>query len=158
MLSRRATLQATLSLLAGTFSGCTSSILSNRHPILNCIEIINVDTQSYTVHLRVDYENEEILSDSYTIDGREEDGRVQQQWIPQEWPDKAGQYRVHMRMDTNSDWATIESEEELGEYAIQIAYRIGSDGNGIPFWETIDADDSERDCGESLANQIEIGG
>jgi len=158
MPSRRATLQATLPLLAGTLSGCTASVPSNRHPRLNCLELINLDTRAHTVRLRVEYENEEILSDPYTIDGREEDGRAQQRWIPQEWPDGPGPFRVHFRMNTHSEWVTIESEEELGEYAIQIAYRIGSDGHGIPFWETRDADDDERGCSKSLANSIEIDG
>lgn len=158
MISRRATLRATFPLLAGTLSGCTASAFSNRHPRLNCIELINLDTESNTVHLRVEYENGEMFSDSYTIDGREEDGRVKQRWIPQELPDETGQFRVHFRMDTHSEWVTIESEEELGEYAIQIAYRIDSDGHGIPFWETRDADHDERGCSESLANPIEIDG
>lgn len=156
MLSRRATLRATVPLLAGTLSGCTASVFSNRHPRLNCIELINLDTQSHTVHLRVEYEGEEILSDSYIIDGREENGRTQQRWIPQEWPGEAGQFRVHFRMDTHSEWVTIESEEELGEYGIQIAYRIDTEGHGIPLWETRDADDTEQGCSESLANPIEI--
>ncbi len=61
-------------------------------------------------------------------------------------------------MGMRSEWITIESGEELGEYAIQIAYRIGSDGHGIPFWETRDSDDDERGCSESLANPIETDG
>ena len=150
MLSRRAVLQTTTPLFASLLSGCTSSILSSGHPILNCVEIVNVDTQPHTVHIRVEYESEEILTNSYTIDGREEGGRDQQKWIPQEWPEESEQFRVQMRMDTHSDWVTIESEEEWGEYAIQIAYWIGSDGNGIPVWETIDADNYDHDCGESL--------
>ncbi|WP_083857017.1 hypothetical protein [Natrinema limicola] len=159
MPSRRATLQATLPLLAGTLSGCTASVFSDRHPRLSCLELINLDTKLHTVYLRVEYKNEEILSDSYTIDGREDgDARIQQRWIPQEWPDETGQFRVHFRMDTRSEWVTIESEEELGEYAIQIAYRIDSDGHGIPFWETRDADDDERGCSESLANSVETAG
>ncbi|QRV14981.1 hypothetical protein JMJ58_19045 [Haloterrigena salifodinae] len=152
MLSRRAILRTPLPLLTGAISGCISSRLSDNHPILNCIEVVNADTKPHTVHLRVDYENEELFSNSYAIDGREGGGRIQQQWIPREWPDEAGQFRVHVRMDTRSDWVTIESAEELGAYAIQIAYRVGSDGNGIPLWETIDANDYERDCGRSLAS------
>lgn len=154
MFSRRATLRATFPLLAGTLSGCTASALSKGHPRLNCIELINLDSQAHTVRLRIEYENEEILSDSYTIDGREDDGPAQQRWIPRGWPDETGPFRVHFRMNTHSEWVTIESEEELGEYAIQIAYRIGSDGHGIPLWETRDADDDERGCSESLANPI----
>lgn len=158
MLSRRATLQSTAPLIAGLFSGCTSAILSRGHPILSCIEIVNGDTQSHTVHIRIEYENEEVLSNSYTIDGREENGQDQQKWIPQEWPDKSDQFRVHMRMDDDDDWVTFESKEELGEYAVHIAYWIGSDGNGIPAWETID-DDYTRGCDESImANPTKIEG
>ncbi|ELY31247.1 hypothetical protein C500_06586 [Natrialba magadii ATCC 43099] len=124
-------------------------------PILSCIEIVNVDNQSHTVHIRVEYENEEVLFNSYTIDGREENGQDQQKWISQDWPDKPSQFRVHMRMDADEDWITFESEEKLGEHAIQIAYWIGSDGNGIPVWEPINTDDYTQDCNESImANPV----
>ncbi|WP_049929096.1 hypothetical protein [Halopiger goleimassiliensis] len=157
MRSRRTTLQATTPLLASLLSGCVSSVLSTDHPLLGCIEIVNGDTRPHTVHVRVEYEDEEILSKSYTIDGRGEDGRDQVKWIPRQWPDEPGQFRVHLRMDTHSEWVTIESEEELGEYAMQIAYRIDSDGHGIPVWETIDADEYTRECDESIvANPITV--
>lgn len=151
MVSRRTILSAVVPSLFASFSGCASLVRSNNQPILSCIEIINVDHHSHTVHLRIDYEGEEILSDSHTIEARKKSGPLQHQWVQQNWPDEPGHFRVHMRMDTDSEWVTINSKKESDEYALQIAYWIGGDGNGIPFSEAIDSEEYVQNCHESIA-------
>ncbi|PGF14633.1 hypothetical protein CP556_20140 [Natrinema sp. CBA1119] len=127
-----------------------SSNYSSNQSVLSYIEIANADNQPHTIHVRVDYENEEIFSDSYVIKGRNESGPLQHQWINQDWPDEPGHFRVHMRMDRNSEWITVDSKEASDEYALQIAYWIGGDGSGIPYWETIDFESYEEGRQESI--------
>ncbi|WP_245800541.1 hypothetical protein [Natrinema saccharevitans] len=131
-------------------SGCISSIYSSSQSVLSCIEIASADTQSHTIHVRVDYENEEIFSNSYDIENRNESGPLQHQWIDQDWPDEPGHFRVHMRMDGDSEGTTVDSKEVSDEYALQVAYWIGRDGSGIPYWETIDSESYEEDRKESI--------
>jgi hypothetical protein len=149
-------MSTTISTLFASLSGCVSSISPSNQSILSCIEIANADTQSHTVHVRVDHEGEEILSDSYIIKSRKESGSLQHQWIKQDWPDKPGYFRIHMRMDRDSEWSTVDSGEMSDKYAFQVAYWIGGDGSGIPFWETIAFEDYEGEYQGSIVVPSEV--
>lgn len=150
MVSRRTLLAGATPSMTFSLSGCVSAVLSNEDSILNCIEIVSASSTSHTVHLRIDYEGDEVLSDSYQIDGRRENGPFQHRWITQNWSVDLGHFRVHTRMDSHSEWVTIDSEEESESGAYHIVYWIGSDGNGIPYWETVDLDNRDRQCNTSL--------
>lgn len=158
MVSRRTLLAGATTSMTFSPSGCVSAVLSNDDSILNCIEIVSASSTPHTVHLRIDYEGEEVLSDSYHIDGSRENGPHQHRWITQDWPADPGHFRVHTRMESHSEWVTIDCEEESESSAYHIAYWIGSDGNGIPHWETADIDTREQQCNSSLhAGSIMIG-
>lgn len=156
MVSRRALLAGVSSSVTISLAGCASAVLRSENSVLNCIEVVSASNTPHTVHLRVDYEGDEVYADSYSIDGSRMGESLQYQWIPRSWPDDPGHFRVHMRMDHHTEWVTIDSEEESGESAYQIAYWIGPDGNGIPHWETVDLDDREQQCNSSLHDLVTV--
>lgn len=129
-----------------SFSGCVSTVLSADHPILNCLELSNRHDEPHTVHLRVHFDGDEVVSDSYELAARQEAEPISNEWVTQTWADQPGRFRIQARLDNETEWKTFDSEGRSGDLAYAVMYRIDSDGYGA-FWKNAaNADTRERQC------------
>lgn len=145
-MNRRQFLAGTAILPALSLSGCTSTIFPTDHPLLNCLELMNLHDEPHTIHVRVDFDGEEVVSHSYQLDAKQEPGPISHEWVAQTWPDQPGRFRIRARIDDETDWKTFDSEGRSGDHAYSVWYRIDRDEYGAFWGNTAAIDERESQC------------
>ncbi|MFP8951774.1 hypothetical protein ACLI4Z_02205 [Natrialbaceae archaeon A-arb3/5] len=90
--------------------------------------IDNADTTEYEVDFRVEWNDELVHDQTYSLDARKDnESQMPGKYIERTWPNSPGQFAIQARLN-GGEWKTIEPADEGNPDCLSVRVRIYSVG------------------------------